>query len=85
MKLANKYFKNVKNFRDFNLNKFNQASYDGNVFLKKISIIISHILPNFLNKIFAIFLLDSILICKNKKWYQTYYLVKKNFLKKMGI
>ena len=67
MKLANKYFKNVKNFRDFDLNKFNQASYDGNVFLKKISIIISHILPNFLNKIFAIFLLDSILICKNKK------------------
>lgn len=66
-KLAYKHFKNVKNFRDFNLKKFNQVSYDGNVYLKKIFILISYFLPNFFNKFIAIFLLDAILICKNKK------------------
>ena len=65
--LAYKYFKNVENFRDLDSNKFNQVSYDGNLFLKKILILISKILPNFLNKFIAIFLLDSILICKEKK------------------
>lgn len=67
MKKASHYFNIVDRYSEIKSNNFDIRSYDGNFYLKQVFNYLSKFLPSNLYNLISIFMLDSILICRNKK------------------
>ena len=64
---ANEYFHNVNRITESKFDHFDISSYDGNFYVKKLFNYLVKFLPSYVYNLISIFMLDSILICKNKK------------------